>query len=104
VRLRRGRFADVIARQLDLFERENAELLGELAGSLDAYRRAPADEAEERYAAYDDLLDDGREALAMLRDGFKWTLDDDARDEYEAAFERAAGKRFPQIASGLDEV
>jgi hypothetical protein len=104
VRLRRGRFADVIARQLDLFERENGQLLRELRAALDAYRRAPGDEAEERYATYDDLLDDGREALAALRDGFKWTLDDDAREEYEAAFDRAAAKRFPQVAAGLDEV
>ena len=104
MRFRRRRFAEVIARQLDLFEREHGELLAELGGRLEAYRRAPADEAEERYAAYDDLLDDGRDALAALRDGFKWTLDDDARDEYEAAFNREAARLFPQLAAGIDEV
>lgn len=104
MRLRRARFADVIGRQLDLFERESAALLEEAGGRLDEYRRSPADEAEERYAAYDDLLDDGREALAGIRDGFGWTLDDDAGEEYEAAFNRAAAKRFPQFAVGLEEV
>jgi hypothetical protein len=104
VRLRRARFADVITWQLDLFERESAGLLAELGATKDAYRRSPAGEAEERYAVYDDLLDDGREALAAIRDGFKWTLDDDARDEYEAAFNRAAEKRFRGLAAGIDEV
>lgn len=101
---RRRRFGDVVSRQLDLFEREQSALLRECEEALEAYRGAARDDAEERYAVYDDLLDDGREALSALRDGFKWTLDEEARDEYEAAFNRAAARRFRQFASGLDEV
>ena len=104
MRFRRRRFADLIERQLDLFERENERLLADCDAALASYRLTTRDEAEERYAVYDDLLDDGREAIAALRDGFKRTLDDDGADEYEASFNRAAVRRFPQLAAGIDEV
>ncbi len=48
--LRKRRFADVIARQLDLFEREEAELLADVEAARRAYDRADRDEAEELYA------------------------------------------------------
>ena len=43
---RRKRFADLISRQLDLFEREHADVIAEAETRLDAYNRADRDEAE----------------------------------------------------------
>ena len=100
----RRRYGDVVRRQLDVFALDNADLLAEIEAVLRAYDEAPRDEAEERYAEYDDLLDTGRELLAELRDGFRSSLDENAAEEYEAAFDRAAAKRFPHIAAGLENI
>jgi hypothetical protein len=99
---RRRRFADVIARQLDLFERDHAELIRECADAERAYDRAPRDEAEERYGDYVDLVETGTEALADLRDHYATTLDDAAAEEYEAAFNEAVVKRLPRFALEIE--
>ena len=98
----RRRYSELIGRQLDLFEEDNADLLVEAGEALRAYDAAPADEAEARYAEFDELLDTGRELLAELRDGFARTVEEP--DEYLAAFDRAATKRFPRLAAGLSDV
>jgi hypothetical protein len=41
------------------------------------------------------------DALAGLRDTYAATLGDDARDEYERAFDRAANRRFRSLTGGL---
>jgi sugar-specific transcriptional regulator TrmB len=94
-------FRDLVARQLDLFEREHADLIRACDEAERAYDRAPRDEAEERYAVYDDLVDDGTEILANLRDAYAATLDEDTAARYEDAFHRAVGKRFPRFAPAL---
>ena len=99
---RRRRFGDVIARQLDLFEREQAELIRDCQDAERAYNRAPRDEAEERYGDYVDLVETGTEALADLRDNFAATLDDAAGDEYEDEFNRAVAKRLPRFALEIE--
>jgi hypothetical protein len=99
---RRGRFADVISRQLDLFERENRGLIDDCKAAERAYDRADRDEAEERYGDYMDLVETGTELLADLRDHFAATLDEDAADEYEAAFNRAVAKRLPRFALEIE--
>ncbi len=93
--------ADTIARQLDLFEREQGELLGRAEAALHEYDAAPRDEAEERYGDYADLLDLAAAHLAELRDGFAARLEHPAG--YRRAFDRAAGKRYPQLAEALKE-
>jgi hypothetical protein len=99
VRFRRSSaFADVIERQLDLFEREQADLIAECEAGEEAYDRADRDEAEERYGDYVDLVETGTEALADLRDAFARTLSDDKADEYERAFNRAVARRLPRFA------
>jgi hypothetical protein len=103
VRLRRARFADVIGRQLDLFEREHRGLIDDCLAAERAYNRADRDEAEERYGDYVDLVETGTELLADLRDNFALTLDDDAAEEYEAAFNRAVLKRFRRFALEIEE-
>jgi len=95
---RRRRFADVISRQLDLFEREQADVINECEELERAYNAAPRDEAEERYGDYVDAVETGTELLADLRDHFAMTLDDEASEEYEDAFNRAVAKRLPRFA------
>ena len=61
MRLRRSRFADVVERQLDLFEREHRGLIDDCVEAERAYDRAERDEAEERYGDYVDLVETGTE-------------------------------------------
>ena len=99
---RRRRFADLISRQLDLFEQEQAELIRDCVEAERAYDRADRDEAEERYGDYVDLVETGTELLAELRDAFKLTLDEDTAEEYEAEFNRAVVKRLPRFGLEIE--
>jgi hypothetical protein len=92
----------VIARQLDLFEREHASLIRDCEAALRAYDDADRDEAEERYGDYVDLVETGTEILADLRDHFAATLDDDAATDYEDAFNRAVARRLPPFALEIE--
>ena len=103
MRLRRARFADVIDRQLDLFEREQRGLIEDCIAAERAYDEADRDEAEERYGDYVDLVETGTEILADLRDNFATTLDDDAAEEYEAEFNRAVLKRLRRFALEIED-
>ena len=99
---RRNRFADVISRQLDLFERDEAELIRHCDEAERAYDRADRDEAEERYGDFVDVVETGTEALADLRWAYAATLDEDAVEEYEEAFNRAVKKRLPRFGREID--
>ena len=98
MRFGRRPFTDVIERQLDLFEREQADLIAECEAAEEAYDEADRDEAEERYGDYVDLVETGTEALADLRDAFARTLDEDKAEAYEVAFNRAVARRLPRFA------
>ena len=100
--LRRRRFADVISRQLDLFVRDNLELLEACDEAELAYDRAPRDEAEERFGDYQELVETGTELLADLRDNFASTLDEAAAEEYEDAFNAAVVKRLPRFGLEIE--
>lgn len=100
---RRRRFADVIERQVELFEREHAGLIRDCEAAERAYDEAERDEAEERYGDYVDLVETGTELLADFRDAYASTLNDDAAAEYEAAFNRAVLKRLPRFALEIEE-
>jgi hypothetical protein len=100
--LRRRRFADLISRQLDLFERDHAGLIRDCVEAERSYTRAPRDEAEERYGDYVDLVETGTETLADLRDHYAVTLDDEAAEEYELEFNRAVAKRLPRFALEIE--
>jgi hypothetical protein len=102
MRFRRGRFADLVERQLDLFADENADLIRDAEAALRAYDRAERDEAEERYERYRDLVETGQDELVELRDTYARTLDEDTAEEYEDAFNRQARKRFPRFGLELD--
>jgi hypothetical protein len=99
---RRGRFGDLIARQLDLFQRDHVELIRDCDEAERAYDRASREEAEERYGAFVDLVEEGTEALADLRDHFAATLAEGVDEEYEREFNRAVAKRLPRFALELE--
>ena len=100
---RRSRFAEVVSRQLDLFVRDNLDLLEACDTAERAYDLAERDEAEERFGDYQELVEDGTEILAGLRDNFASTLDEDSAEEYEAAFNRAVEKRLPRFGLEIEE-
>ena len=100
----RSRFADVIRRQVDLFERDQGGLIVECEQAERAYDAADRDEAEERYSEYLDLVETGTELLADLRDGFAATMDEEAAEEYEDAFNRAVAGRLPRFALQIGDV
>ena len=97
----RNRFGDLVRRQLDLFEQDETELLEEAETAARAYDEAERDDAEEAYGDYLLVLESVVESLEALRDTYARTLDDDLRDAYERAFDRAARKRFPTLTAGL---
>jgi hypothetical protein len=96
---RRRRFVDAIARQLDLFEHENAELLGRIEAARTAYAGA-IDDPEERYSEFLDLVEVATDELEEMCDAYTATLDGEAAEEYEQAFDRTSRKRFPILRAG----
>jgi len=98
----RGRFVDVIDRQLALFAAEHAGLIRDAEAALAAYDRSPRDEAEERYGDYLDLVETGTDELVTLRDNFAASLDETAAEEYQKLFNRTVRKRIPRFGLELD--
>jgi hypothetical protein len=100
----RRRFGEIVARQLDIFEEENGELIAGCEAAEEAYDRAPREEAEEHYGDYMDLVESGTEVLAELRDNYARRLDDDVADEYQETFNRAVLKRFSRFALEIEDL
>ena len=96
------RFVDLIERQIELFESENAGLIADVDGALHAYNRAPRGEAEERYGDFLDLVETATDELVELRDNYAATLDDDAAEEYRSVFNDVVRKRLPRFGLELD--
>ena len=92
----------MITRQLDLFVRDQLQLLEACDEAERAYERAERDEAEEGFGDYQDLVETGTEILADLRDNFASSLDDETAEEYEAEFNRAVAKRLPRFALEIE--
>jgi hypothetical protein len=99
-----GRFAELIERQLDLFEQEDAEFLARVDEAERDYDRADRDDAEEVYGRFQELVEHGTEALAEMRDAYAATLDPDSSDDYVAEFNAAVHRRFPRFALEIDEL
>ncbi len=98
----RGRFVDLVERQIALFTGENEGLIRDTEAALAAYNRAARDEAEECYGDYLDLVETGTDALVELRDNFAATLDEDSYEEYHEVFNRTVRKRLPRFGLELD--
>ena len=99
---RRSRFHELVERQLDLFASET-ELLEDAAEADSAWTEATAEESEDLYGDYQLVADAIGEALYEIREAYAASLDESASDEYRAAFDKAARKRFGRLASFLDE-
>ena len=98
---RRSRFGDLVERQLDLFAAET-DLLDDAAEADEAWTNAGPDEAEELYGDYQLVVDAIGERLHDIRETYAATLEGDTADEYRAAFDRIARKRFGRSASFLE--
>ena len=98
---RRGRFAVLVARQLDLFAEDEAALVAEAEDAERAYDAAGRDDAEEAYGDFQTVVEAIADALGDVKATYAATLDDDTAEEYEAAFDRAAAKRFPLLRGRL---
>ena len=98
----RRRFADVIKRQLEVFQQEQRGLIEDCIAAERAYNRAGRDEAEERYGDYVDLIETGTEILADIRDHFASTLNEETAEEYEYEFNRAVVKRLPRFGLEIE--
>lgn len=100
---RRGRFDELVRRQLDLFAEDEAALLEEATAADAAWTNATAGESEELYGDYQLVVDAIGEGLHDIRETFAATLDQATVDEYRAAFDRAARKRFGRYAAFLED-
>ena len=100
----RGRFAGVIARQLDLFEEQDADFLRRVDEAERAYDDADREDAEEVYGRYQELVEHGTEALAEMRDAYADTLDPEDGDEYVAEFNQAVIDRMPRFGLEIEDV
>jgi hypothetical protein len=102
VRLRRDPFRDVVARQLDLFVEDEADLLEECRDRFRVYNNADREDREEAYGEFSDAVETATEALADMRDRFGRTLDEDAAEAYEDSFNRAVRKRWPELGLEIE--
>jgi hypothetical protein len=99
-----GRFGELIDRQLDLFEQEDATFLERVDDAERAYDRADRDEAEQAFGRFQELVEFGTETLAEMRDAYAASLDPDAADEYVTEFNAAVHRRLPRFALEIDEL
>ena len=102
MRLRRDPFRDVIARQLDLFVEDEADLLQDCREKFSLYQHADREDREEAYGDFSDAVETATEALADMRDRFARTVDDDAAEVYEDSFNRAVQKRWPELGLEIE--
>ena len=103
MKLGRGRFHDLVDRQLDLFAADEAALLAEADEADAAWTHAERGATEELYGDYQLVVDALAERLYEVRESYAGTLDEKTAEEYRAAFNRAAMKRFRRFAAFLEE-
>lgn len=99
-----ARFEELIARQLALFEEQDAEFLRRVDDAERAYDEADREDAEEVYGRYQELVEHGTEALAEMRDAYAATLDEDDAEEYVAEFNQAVIDRLPRFGLEIEDV
>jgi hypothetical protein len=96
---RRGRFGDLVMRQLALFLADNGDLLARVDEAKEAYEHAGAEDAEERFGEYMDLVEEAEDALLAIRDTYAESMAARDRRAYEREFYRAAEKRLPSLVA-----
>jgi hypothetical protein len=98
-----GRFTELVDRQLDLFEEEDADFLARVDEAERAYDRADREDAEEVFGRFQELVEFGTETLAEMRDAYARTLDGDAAEEYVAEFNQRVVTRLSRFGLEIDE-
>jgi hypothetical protein len=101
---RRGRFAELVDRQLGLFFADDADLLHEADAALAAWRGAGREEAEEAYGDYQLVADAIADRLLDLRETYAATLAEGLDDDYRRELARAVARRFrayPSVVTDL---
>ena len=101
--LRRSRFRDLVQRQLDLFETDEATLFEEAEEADTAWTQADRDESEELYGDYQLVVDAIGERLYDIREAYAATLEPPTDVEYRSEFDAAALKRFRRFAAFLQD-
>jgi hypothetical protein len=96
-------FADLIQRQLALFREDWADLIEQCDEAERAYDLAGRDEAEERYATYLELVEEGAEALEEIRTTYALTLEPEQAETYEQAFNREVVRHLARFGLGLED-
>ena len=102
IRFRRGRFGELVDRQLAIFAVDEVELLAEAVCAEDAWTRAGREDAEEAYGDWQLVCNAIGERLLDLRERYAATLDEDVGAHYRAAFDRAAAARFRRYTEILE--
>ena len=102
MRLRRRSFGDLVDTQLELFAGDQRQLLADCEAALLAYDDASGEDAEERYGEYVDLVDEARDELELVRDGYAASLDEGTADAYRVAFNDSARRRFSRYLLELE--
>jgi hypothetical protein len=101
---RRGRFDELVTRQLDLFATDEAELLQEAAEAEEAWNEVARDAAEEAYGDYQLVVDAIADRLLEIRESYARTLEPEMAAEYVVTFNRAATRRFRRYATLLSDL
>ena len=101
---RHRRFRELVARQLDLFASDDAELLAEAVEAESAWNAAAAEDAEEAYGDYQLVVDAIADRLLDIRESYSRSLDDEAAAEYATEFTREATRRFRRYATLLADL
>ncbi|MGH3133750.1 MAG: hypothetical protein ACRDNY_08445 [Gaiellaceae bacterium] len=103
MRLGRGRFHELVRRQLDLFALDEAELLAEGEEADAVWTNAGREDSEELYGDYQLVVDAIGERLFELREVYAASLDERTAADYRHAFDTAARKRFRRLATFLED-
>jgi hypothetical protein len=101
---RRGRFAELVDRQLALFLTDEAMLLDEADAALVAWRDAGREDAEEAYGDYQLVADAIADRLLELREAYAATLPEDADADYRLELARAVARQlraYPSVVTDL---
>jgi hypothetical protein len=99
---RRDRFGDLIGRQLDLFERDHADVLRDVEQRRSLWNAAAREDTEELYGDYLDAVETGTELLADGRDHFARSLSEADADRYRAEFDKAVLRRLRPFALEIE--
>jgi hypothetical protein len=103
VRFRRGRFDDLVERQLDLLEADEAALLDEAHAADAAWATATAEDSEELYGDYQLVVDAIAERLYETSETYAATLEAGSAATYRTTFDKAARRRFRRYSALLAE-